>query len=743
MIDWSIREVIDHLAVNLRRKLPVALQTEAAECGLACLSMVSAYYGRRTDLASIRRRFPVSLKGTTLASIIDIANRMELSTRPVRLDLDHLRELRLPCILHWKMNHFVVLKSVGSRAIGVHDPASGERRVSMSEVSDAFTGVALELWPSGGFTPKDESKPVRLRSLIGPVTGLYRALAQVLLLALVLEVFAIVSPLFMQWVIDHALVSADRDLLTTLALGFGLLVILQQGITTLRSWVIMYFSTTLNVQWYANVFTHLLRLPMPYFDKRHIGDIVSRFRSVDIIQRTLASAFIEAIVDGLMTVLIVVLMFLYSPLLSVIGLGAMSLYGLSRTLWYRPLRSATHEQIVHSAKQESHFLETIRGVRTIKLHQRETERRSGWLSLMVDQINAGLRTQKLQIFFQLLNGLMFGVENVLVVWLGARLVLDGRLTVGMLMAFMSYKGQFASRVSALIDRFFEVKMLQVQGERLADIVTTEPEVTQSEGRLVMSELELLEATIELRGLRFRYAEHEPYVLDGVDLKIDVGESVAIVGPSGCGKTTLLHLLLGILQPTEGEVLVGGTSLAHVGTHVARRLIGSVTQNDTLFAGSVADNISFFDSQADQDRVEECARIASIHAEIVAMPMGYNTFVGYMGSVLSGGQQQRILLARALYRRPKVLMLDEATSHLDVKREIMVSSAIRALNVTRIIVAHRPQTVETADRVLTLEGGKIVSERRISPNISALRGVALGQVVNGPGDAALSRQPTPS
>jgi ATP-binding cassette subfamily B protein RaxB len=180
------------------------------------------------------------------------------------------------------------------------------------------------------------------------------------------------------------------------------------------------------------------------------------------------------------------------------------------------------------------------------------------------------------------------------------------------------------------------------------------------------------------------------------------------------------VLLGILPPTEGDVLIGGTSLANLDPEVVRRTVATVTQNDTLFAGSVADNISFFDSQADQARIEECARLASIHAEIVAMPMGYNTLVGYLGSVLSGGQHQRVLLARALYRRPKILVLDEATSHLDVKREIMVSAAIRGLNITRIIVAHRPQTVDTADRVLTLENGHIVDERRVSPNMTVMR-----------------------
>ena len=703
--------LLEHLTPGLRRRVPPILQSEAAECGIACLAMLAGYYGQRVDLASLRRRFPISLKGTTLAALMDVARRLQLSTRAVRVDLVQLERLRHPCILHWRMSHFVVLTAVGRRSIRIQDPASGERKVSINEASAAFTGVALEVWPSSDFRRTAETRSVRLRDLLGRLVGLPRAMSQVLMLAAALEVCAVVSPLFLQWVIDHVLVSADRDLLATLALGFGLLVVTKEVIATLRSWVIMHFGTVLNVQWHANAFAHMLRLPLPYFEKRHLGDIVSRFRSIDAIQRTLTSAFVEAIVDGLMTLAIVALLLLYSPALSFVCLAAMTLYAGTRWLAFAPLRAATHEQIVHAAQQESHFLETVRGARSIKLFGRQDERRAGWLQLLVDQVNAGLRAQKLQIGFKLLNGLLFGLENVLVIWLGARLVLNGGFSVGMLLAFMAYKGQFAARISSLIDKYFEVKMLQVQGERLADIVLTEPEGAAADGRLVAAEIDHLTPTIDVRGLRYRYAEHEAYVLDGVDLEIAAGEFVAIVGASGCGKSTLLHALLGILQPTAGEIMIGGARLAHVGAEVARTMIGGVTQNDILFAGSIADNISFFAASPDQIRVEECAKLASIHDEIVAMPMGYNTFVGYMGSVLSGGQQQRILLARALYKRPKILILDEATSHLDAQREIVVSAALRTLSMTRIIVAHRRETVDTADRVVTLADGRIVADRR--------------------------------
>jgi ATP-binding cassette subfamily B protein RaxB len=701
--------LLDKVAFGFGPSLPLILQTEATECGLTCLAMVAGYHGYRTDLASLRRRFAVSLKGATLVNLIQVAGQLGLGTRPLKLDLDHMGKLKCPCILHWNFNHFVVLKEVNAKTVTIHDPAFGVRSLPWDEVSKAFTGVALELWPSAEFKPEEQRQTVRLRSLMGRVTGLFASCAQILLLALALEVFALVSPFFLQWVIDNVITSADRDLLTTLALGFGLLMLMQQAVSAMRTWVLLYMGTTLSLQWRANVFSHLIRLPVQYFEKRHLGDVVSRFSATDQIQHSLTTAFVEAILDGLMTLVTLGMMFLYSPTLGGIAVGAMLLYGAGRWAWYRPLRQATEEQIVHAARQQSHFLETVRGVKAIKLFQRQDERRATWLTLVVDQINAELRTQKLQLLYKVLNGLLFGVENILIIWLGARLVLDGNFSVGVLMAFNAYKSQFDSRVSSLIDKFFELKMLQLQGERLADIVLTEPESTDAR---VLVDPDMLTPRVTVRGLRYRYAPQEPNVLDGVDFELAAGESVAIVGASGCGKTTLMNVLLGILPATEGEILLGGIPIDQLGVDMLRRVVGTVLQDDVLFAGSIADNISFFDPHADPAWIAQCAELAAVAADITAMPMGYNTLVGDMGTILSGGQKQRVLLARALYKRPRILFLDEATSHLDIEKEAQVNAAVKALKMTRVIIAHRPETIASANRVIVLMGGRIVQDVRV-------------------------------
>jgi ATP-binding cassette, subfamily B, bacterial CvaB/MchF/RaxB len=701
----AIARLASPLQFGFGNRLPVVLQTEAAECGLACLAMVARYFGVKTDLASMRRRFSLSLKGVTLKALIAMAKAMQLSARPLKVDLTHLADLKLPCVLHWDMNHFVVLKSLSAGKMTIHDPAVGERSLPMAQASKHFTGVALELTPSADFAPHTEEQRFTLFGLMGRVVGLKRGLAQVMLLALALEIVHIVAPFYMQWVVDQTLISADRDLLTVLGIGFILLVVVQACMSAFRAWVITVLSTNLNFQWLGNVFTHLLKLPLDYFEKRHLGDIVSRFGSISTIQRTLTTGFVQSIVDGLLAVGTFAMMALYSLKLAAVALIAVMLYALLRWLVYRPLRNATSEQIVHAAKQQTHFLETARGVLGIRLFGRSEERRMGWMNMLAEQFNAELRVQRIGITYQSAHTLLFGIERVAIIWLGALAVLERSFSVGMLFAFIAYKDQFASRIAGLIDKLFELRMLRLHGERVADIVLTQAEDDHAGEEIDLSNVS---AEIELRGLRFRYATVEPLVLDGVDLKIRPGECVAIAGASGCGKTTLVKLLLGLLKPTEGEVRVGGVALEQLGPANYRKMIGTVMQDDSLFTGSIGDNISFFDPMPDQARIEECAKHAAIYHEVMAMPMGFNTLVGDIGTGMSGGQKQRVLLARALYKQPRILVLDEATSHLDILNERAVNEAIKSMNLTRIIVAHRPESIAVADRVVILERGKIAA-----------------------------------
>ena len=692
------------------RRVPVVLQTEAAECGLACLAMVAGAHGYDTDLPTLRQRFSLSIKGVTLVDLVRMAEALNLVPRALRAELDEIDQLQRPCILHWDLNHFVVFVGLRRGMLVIHDPARGLRRLKREEFSRHFTGIALELQPAPGLRPAVQRQRITLAQLVGPVRGWRRSLAQILVLALALEAFVLLGPFLMQWVVDGVVVSADRDLLLTLVIGFALLVVLQVATAAARSWAVLVMSATLNLQWLLNVFAHLLRLPVAWFEKRHVGDVWSRFGSVQHIQRTLTTSFVEALLDGLLVLLTLAMMLAYSPRLTLVALAAVAVYGALRWAFFRPLREASEEALVFEARQSSHFLESLRGVQAIKLFGAQGERSSRYASLVVDTMNANIATRRLEILFSVLNRGLFGLERVAVIGLGALLVLDGRFSVGMLFAFFAWKETFAQRVSSLIDKASELKMLELHGERLADIVLSAPEADGGSGTAVGAA-----PRIELRNVSFRYADGEPEVLAGVNLVIEPGESVAIVGPSGCGKTTLLKLLLGIHAPTGGEVLVAGEPLAQRGVRAWRAAVGAVMQDEPLFSGSIADNIAFFAGAPERARIEHCARLAAVHDEIEAMPMGYDTLIGDMGTALSGGQRQRVLLARALYKEPSVLLLDEATSSLDVERERAVNQAVRQLALTRIVVAHRPETIASATRVVALNDGRIAQDLRTVPS----------------------------
>lgn len=699
-------ELLDRLQIGWGSRIPVLLQTEASECGLACLAMLLAQYGTATDLPALRGRHGAMPQGMTVTDLARVAAAEQLTTRAVRVDLHELGQLRLPCILHWDLGHFVVLRAIRGDRFVVLDPAQGERSLTRAELSPRFSGVALEAWPSSGFAPRQEAQSISLRHLIGHVSGLWPTLWRVLAVSLTLEVLALVSPLFMQWIVDNVVVSRDLNLLTTLGLGFLLVLLVQQVFTLLRSWLVLRVGTQLRVQWRSNVLSHLLRLPLDYFARRHLGDVMSRFGSIGNIQQVLTSTFVEVALDGVMVLLGLGLMLLYSPLLTGVAVLSVLLYTAVRLAWYGPLRRASAERLVRAANESSHLLETVRGMRTIRLFARHAERLGAWQTLMVADVNAGLRIQRLEIFYRLMRRTLSGTFTLLLLWLGARDVIAGGLSVGMLLAFLAYRGQFDSRFTELVNKWVDLRMLGLDAQRLADIVLTPAEpVSASAPPAVSAE----PPEIALSGLRFRYAEGAPEVLAGLDLTIPAGQSVAIAGPSGCGKTTLVNLLLGVYRPHAGHIRIGGMALDQMGVDHWRAQVGTVMQDDVLFAGSIADNIAFFDSRPERDWIEQCARLASIHDDIVRMPMAYQSLVGDMGTTLSGGQKQRVLLARALYRRPKVLLLDEATSHLDMAREAEVGRAIATMALTRIVVAHRPQTLASVDRVVEMADGRIVRD----------------------------------
>jgi ATP-binding cassette subfamily B protein RaxB len=688
---------------SLPQALPLILQTEMSECGLASLAMVAAYHGHKISLSGLRLQHPVSSRGANLKQLIDIADRIGLQSRPLKLELEHVKDLRRPCILHWDLNHFVVLADVKGGSYTVHDPAFGRKVLTQREFSKHFTGVALELSPKQGFQTLTMKLQLKLSQLFEGAQGYKISLVQVFILSLMLLVLTASLPLFMQLIMDEVLISYDQQLLLLLVLGLVAVTVFQFAAGLLRGFLTLFIGNGLNYHASARVFQHLLRLPLRFFERRHIGDVMSRFHALEPLRKFLTEGLVEVVLDGVMMIFMLGFMLVYSAQLSGVVLLTVLLYAALRFAFFPAFKRLTEEAIVAEAKQSSNFMETVRGIQSIKLYGGEPERHSQWLNLYTQQQNAQASQERFRVWFMVAKNGLYGLEKALILYLGVKLVFVGEMSAGMLIAFLSYKEQFSEKVANLIEQALHYRMLGVHLERLADIALHE---TEASSLPTTEALAPVQGAIELKDLGYRFDADGPWVFRGLNLRVSAGESLAIIGPSGCGKTTLLKIVVGLLEADEGQVLIDGQDLK-VQKTAFQKHIATVMQDDHLLSGSMIDNIAFFDSQPDIARVQACAAAAAIHDDILRMPMRYNSLIGDMGHSLSGGQKQRILLARALYRQPQILFMDEATSHLDQFTESIINGNIRRMAITRVIIAHRLETILSADRIYRMVDGQLI------------------------------------
>ncbi|HFI3418010.1 TPA: colicin V export peptidase/ABC transporter CvaB [Escherichia coli] len=698
MTNRNFRQIINLLDLRWQRRVPVIHQTETAECGLACLAMICGHFGKNIDLIYLRRKFNLSARGATLAGINGIAEQLGMATRALSLELDELRVLKTPCILHWDFSHFVVLVSVKRNRYVLHDPARGIRYISREEMSRYFTGVALEVWPGSEFQSETLQTRISLRSLINSIYGIKRTLAKIFCLSVVIEAINLLMPVGTQLVMDHAIPAGDRGLLTLISAALMFFILLKAATSTLRAWSSLVMSTLINVQWQSGLFDHLLRLPLAFFERRKLGDIQSRFDSLDTLRATFTTSVIGFIMDSIMVVGVCVMMLLYGGYLTWIVLCFTTIYIFIRLVTYGNYRQISEECLVREARAASYFMETLYGIATVKIQGMVGIRGAHWLNMKIDAINSGIKLTRMDLLFGGINTFVTACDQIVILWLGAGLVIDNQMTIGMFVAFSSFRGQFSERVASLTSFLLQLRIMSLHNERIADIALHEKEEKKPEIEIVA---DMGPISLETNGLSYRYDSQSAPIFSALSLSVAPGESVAITGASGAGKTTLMKVLCGLFEPDSGRVLINGIDIRQIGINNYHRIIACVMQDDRLFSGSIRENICGFAEEMDEEWMVECARASHIHDVIMNMPMGYETLIGELGEGLSGGQKQRIFIARALYRKPGILFMDEATSALDSESEHFVNVAIKNMNITRVIIAHRETTLRTVDRVISI------------------------------------------
>ncbi|ECV5199045.1 peptidase domain-containing ABC transporter [Salmonella enterica subsp. enterica serovar Kentucky] len=698
MTNRNFRQIINLLDLRWQRRVPVIHQTETAECGLACLAMICGHFGKNIDLIYLRRKFNLSARGATLAGINGIAEQLGMATRALSLELDELRVLKTPCILHWDFSHFVVLVSVKRNRYVLHDPARGIRYISREEMSRYFTGVALEVWPGSEFQSETLQTRISLRSLINSIYGIKRTLAKIFCLSVVIEAINLLMPVGTQLVMDHAIPAGDRGLLTLISAALMFFILLKAATSTLRAWSSLVMSTLINVQWQSGLFDHLLRLPLAFFERRKLGDIQSRFDSLDTLRATFTTSVIGFIMDSIMVVGVCVMMLLYGGYLTWIVLCFTTIYIFIRLVTYGNYRQISEECLVREARAASYFMETLYGIATVKIQGMVGIRGAHWLNMKIDAINSGIKLTRMDLLFGGINTFVTACDQIVILWLGAGLVIDNQMTIGMFVAFSSFRGQFSERVASLTSFLLQLRIMSLHNERIADIALHEKEEKKPEIEIVA---DMGPISLETNGLSYRYDSQSAPIFSALSLSVAPGESVAITGASGAGKTTLMKVLCGLFEPDSGRVLINGIDIRQIGINNYHRMIACVMQDDRLFSGSIRENICGFAEEMDEEWMVECARASHIHDVIMNMPMGYETLIGELGEGLSGGQKQRIFIARALYRKPGILFMDEATSALDSESEHFVNVAIKNMIITRVIIAHRETTLRTVDRVISI------------------------------------------
>jgi ATP-binding cassette subfamily B protein len=694
-----------------RKPIAFIPQLTPTDCGAASLASVLALFGKHVPIHEIRSTLGGGRNGVTAKQLLAAARSFGLSARGVAIEPSKLRYLPPGSILHWDLAHFVVYESSNSKFVQIVDPGAGRRRVSLEDAAKSLSGVALVFEPGQNFVPEAPERRVRLKRYATWMFSARKVWGRILTTSFFLQLLALSTPGLMAILVDKVVPRGDTQLLYLVAAGFLMIASFEFLSTLLRARLLLELRTKVEARMSFDFVEHLFALPYAFFQQRTTGDLMMRMSSQIAIRELLTSGALSALLDGVLVSLYFVLLLGAAPSLALVALGIAGLQVAIYLLASRRNSQLVVESLAAQSQLEAYQVEMLAGIETVKSMGATDRTFSRWSDLYVNTLNRSITRERLEGTFGSLLGTLRFCGPVCLMLAGAYKVLDGSLSLGTMLGLAALGSGFLEPVANLVGTGMKLSQLRGYMERIEDVLETPPEARRAPTAQDRAASAVFAGSIAVTELVFKYPSEPNHTLHRITFGADPGECVAIVGPSGSGKSTLARLLAGLYEPLSGSIAFDGRDLRAWDLHTLREKLGIVTQDTRLFSGSIRDNVTLFDSSIPQEEVEDACRKACLDEAIQQMPMGYETMLADGGSSLSGGQRQRLSLARALVRKPSVLILDEATSALDALTERAVQDNLRALHCTRIIVAHRLSTVVEADKIMVLEQGRLVGVGR--------------------------------
>ena len=693
--------------LSRKPRIKTVLQNEINECGLACLTMLANFHRHDISLSYLRSLFPLSLRGMTLAEIVELAGKLDLDAQGFAVsNVSELTQLKCPALLHWNANHFVVLEKIVRGVFYVHDPAYGLRTYSTQDVAQLFSGTALEFEPRVNFAAIKAAKKSRYWSVFKACRGIENTIGVIIVLTFAASIFGLTAPVFMELALDTVIPQYDLDLLTVIVIGMALFTVFEALSRWLRELVTLRSSTIFEIFFTRNVVGHAFRLPIKFFELRHPGDFLTRLASIDHIKTFLVSGFVSSAADGLMSLLTIIMMFYYSTTMAAASVATLLAAVVIRVFSYPKISEYTTATLEARSEEQARLIDGLQSISALKVHNTSELFSLKWFDSFTRFANAGFRSRKLTIDTDLVLHVIFMFGTVTTLYIGVTDVMKSTTSIGILYAFFALRSSFFGSMNSVILNLLQVSIMKAHFARLDDVLDEKPEITN--GRLGTDRA--IRHTLKLEGVNVQFDRGTKPLLEGINIEIDIErhESIAIVGESGCGKSSLLKIIASLHAPLVGQLLVDDLPLQDFGLNEYRANLGVVLAEDGLFSGTVLENLTMFSPDIDSGQIEDALLAVDLLDEIYRLPQGFATRLSNESPILSTGQRRRLLLARAIVRRPRLLLLDEITANLDPDTEEKIARALSTVPAAKIFVTHSERLLRHVDQIYRAVDGRLTA-----------------------------------